>query len=106
MTSGYFLSSKISGTYQTSLSAKEAILKNTLKPRSKLSTLLILPWLWVILLLKPLKAQVESSLVEITAFAKQIIEQMRFYFVPATLEYLRKGGRIGSAVALVGSILI
>ena len=32
-------------------------------------------------------------------------EQMRVYFMVATLEYLRRGGRIGRASALVGSVL-
>lgn len=33
------------------------------------------------------------------------IEAMRVYFVVSTLEYLRRGGRIGRAGALVGSVL-
>jgi DegV family protein with EDD domain len=32
-------------------------------------------------------------------------ERMRVYFMVATLEYLRRGGRIGRASALVGSVL-
>src|SRR5438552_2943306 len=32
-------------------------------------------------------------------------ERMRVYFMVATLEYLRRGGRIGRAGALVGSVL-
>lgn len=101
-----FLSSKISGTYQTSLSAKEAILKKY--PEAKIEIIDSLNTAMALgypVIEAAKKAQVESSLAEITAFAQQIIEQMRFYFVPATLEYLRKGGRIGSAAALVGSIL-
>lgn len=35
----------------------------------------------------------------------EIREAMRVYFVVATLEYLRRGGRIGRASALLGSVL-
>jgi DegV family protein with EDD domain len=37
--------------------------------------------------------------------AVQTRNRVRFYFVPETLEYLRKGGRIGTASALLGSLL-
>ena len=30
---------------------------------------------------------------------------MRLYFIPATFEYMRKGGRIGGAATLIGSLL-
>jgi DegV family protein with EDD domain len=36
---------------------------------------------------------------------KPLQDQMRVYFMVATLEYLRRGGRIGRAGALVGSVL-
>lgn len=37
--------------------------------------------------------------------AQYIHERVHFYFVPETLEYLRKGGRIGTASALLGTLL-
>ena len=36
---------------------------------------------------------------------RSIKERMRVYFMVATLEYLRRGGRIGRASALLGSVL-
>ncbi|KJS84748.1 MAG: hypothetical protein JM58_10535 [Peptococcaceae bacterium BICA1-8] len=36
---------------------------------------------------------------------QEMITKSKFLFVPATLEYLKKGGRIGGAQYLVGSIL-
>ena len=39
------------------------------------------------------------------AAAKHVIDHQKLYFVVDTLEYLRKGGRIGRAAALVGGIL-
>ncbi|MGG7097899.1 DegV family protein [Clostridium sardiniense] len=37
--------------------------------------------------------------------AEEVINKSKFLFMPKTLKYLKKGGRIGSAAALVGSIL-
>jgi DegV family protein with EDD domain len=34
-----------------------------------------------------------------------MIERTRFLFVPSTLEYLQRGGRIGRASALIGSVM-
>ena len=42
---------------------------------------------------------------QIVADAKTLIPKPRVYFVVETLEYLQKGGRIGRAQALLGSLL-
>lgn len=42
---------------------------------------------------------------EVVAAAKRTIARTRWLFAPLTLEYLRMGGRIGGATALVGSLL-
>ncbi len=42
---------------------------------------------------------------EVLTIAESIVARGRFIFLPDTLEYLKKGGRIGSAKALLGSIL-
>lgn len=42
---------------------------------------------------------------EVVAAAERTIGRTRWLFTPATLEYLRKGGRIGNARALLGSLL-
>jgi len=44
---------------------------------------------------------VEAILEEV----QRMRREMRLYFVVATLEYLQKGGRIGKAAAMVGSLL-
>jgi DegV family protein with EDD domain len=46
-----------------------------------------------------------ASLEEVAAVAKNVSEQQRIVFAVETLEYLYKGGRIGGAAALVGSLL-
>jgi DegV family protein with EDD domain len=45
------------------------------------------------------------SVEEILARLKKLLERQEVYFVVATLEYLRRGGRIGGAKALIGGIL-
>jgi len=42
---------------------------------------------------------------EIVRYLEDEVERSRLLFIPDTLEYLKKGGRIGGASALVGSLL-
>lgn len=103
---GIFLSSDMSGTFSTSNLVKNMILENY--PNAKI----------VILdsrsncmqagfaVLEAAKAANENkSLDEVVSIAKNVIENSKFIFVPETLEYLKKGGRIGGAAALFGSLL-
>lgn len=46
-----------------------------------------------------------ASLTELEDLAKDIIRTMRVYFYVDTLKFLEKGGRLGKASALVGSML-
>lgn len=46
-----------------------------------------------------------SSMGQVLEAADKVIKNSRFLFVPDTLEYLKKGGRIGGAAALLGSFL-
>jgi len=42
---------------------------------------------------------------EVTAAAEEMTRHSRFLFTPLTLEYLRRGGRIGPAAAALGTLL-
>jgi DegV family protein with EDD domain len=46
-----------------------------------------------------------ASIDEIVAEVHRLRREMRLYFLVDTLEYLQKGGRIGKAAAMVGSLL-
>lgn len=46
-----------------------------------------------------------KSMEEVIAGVESIKAKSRFLFVPDTLEYLKKGGRIGGAAALFGTLL-
>ncbi len=50
-------------------------------------------------------AKAGASITEVEALARSMIPRARIYFLVDTLEYLRRGGRIGGAAALLGSIL-
>ncbi len=50
-------------------------------------------------------ASAGATLDEVAAAARGTIGRTRFLFVPHTLDYLRKGGRIGGASALLGALL-
>lgn len=101
-----FLSSDMSGTYSTALSAREMVLQKypsasieVLDSRSN-SMALGLP-----VMEAARSAKLGKPLSELVHLAAQMIKRMHFYFVPETLEYLRKGGRIGGGAALIGSLL-
>ena len=52
-----------------------------------------------------LKAHPEATLDEAAAKAEEISAQTKMCFIPKNLDYLRAGGRVSNAVALVGNLL-
>lgn len=103
---GIFLSSDMSGTFSTSNLVKEMILENypnanivMLDSRSNCMQA-------GYAILEAAKAAYENkSLDEVVTIAKNVINNSKFIFVPDTLDYLKKGGRIGGAAALFGTLL-
>ena len=103
---GVFLSSDMSGTFSTSNLVKNMIIENY--PNAKIvmidsrSNCMQAGFA----VLEAAKAANENkSLDEVVSIAKNVIKNSKFIFVPETLDYLKKGGRIGSAAALLGSLL-
>lgn len=103
---GVFLSSDMSGTFSTSNLVKNMILENY--PNAKIvmidsrSNCMQAGFA----VLEAAKASNENkSLDEVVSIAKNVIENSKFIFVRETLDYLKKGGRIGGAAALFGSLL-
>lgn len=101
-----FISAKMSGTYQTALNVKDKLLQKY--PQAKIEVLnsctnCMAMGLSVIEAAKA--ARDGKNLNEVIETAQNILKRVRFYFIPTTLEYLKKGGRIGGAAALIGSIL-
>ena len=103
---GVFLSSDMSGTFSTSNLVKEMILEkypnaNIVMLDSRSNCMQA-----GYAILEAAKAAADNkSLDEVVSIAKSVIENSKFIFVPDTLDYLKKGGRIGGAAALFGSLL-
>jgi DegV family protein with EDD domain len=51
------------------------------------------------------RARADSDVDAVRAYAEDLCERMRLFAVLDTLEYLQRGGRIGPARALLGSVL-
>ena len=103
---GIFLSSDMSGTFSTSNLVKNMILENY--PNAKIVMLDSRSNCMQagFAVLEAAKAANENkSLDEVVSIAKNVIENSKFIFVPETLEYLKKGGRIGRLAGTVGELL-
>lgn len=103
---GIFISSKMSGTYETALSAKQMVLEEYPQALievfdSKTNCMA----LGIQVIEAAIAAKAGKKMEEVLAIVQQVSEKVQFYFVPASLEYLIKGGRIGGAAALIGSLL-
>ena len=96
------ISSKISGTYDSALQASKefpadrAVVLDTLQASLPLAILAIIA---------ARSAQKGASLLEVTNLVKDHAARLRTLFVVDTLEYLHKGGRIGTTAKLLGSAL-
>lgn len=103
---GIFLSSNMSGTYSSAHLVKEMTLEEY--PNAKIEILdsrTNCMQMGFQALQAARVAKAGKSLEEVVDEAKKVIENSRFLFVPDTLKYLKKGGRIGGAAALFGTIL-
>lgn len=105
-TVGIFISSDMSGTYNTALSARAMVWEKypeaeieIIDSRSNCMEL------GFAVLAAAREAKNSGQLSAVVAKAQEVIARSRFLFVPESLEYLKKGGRIGGASALLGSVL-
>ncbi|GAV30825.1 MAG: DegV family protein [Anaerosomatales bacterium] len=101
-----FLSSEMSGTYSTALLARDMVREEIPEARIEVvdsrSNCMELGFA---VLAAARAAEQGASAQEAAAAAAEMTFHTRFVFVPDTLEYLRRGGRIGSASALIGTLL-
>ena len=103
---GVFISSEMSGTYSTAHLVKDMIITNYPEAKIELidsrSNCMQLGYAAIV---GAKAAKEEKSLQDAVIKVKENIKRSKFIFTPDTLEYLKKGGRIGSAQALLGSLL-
>jgi len=95
-------STEVSGTVRSALTAKESLpnadirVLDTRTVGANLASMVMDAVEW---------AENGVSATEIMTRLQGMIPRSRTYFLVATLEYLQKGGRIGGAQALIGSVL-
>ena len=96
------LSSKLSATYQSAQLAAQEV-KDI--PIEVVDTLAVSAGTGLLALQAAERAQAGASASEIATETKQLLEHVHLYGTIDTLEYLRRGGRIGGAQALLGTML-
>lgn len=101
---GIFISSKLSGTIQSAVQAKEMLPSAASKIAivDSLSTSMAMGFQ---VLTAARAAEAGASLAECQKLAEEAREHTGVFFVVDTLEFLHRGGRIGGAQALLGSAL-
>jgi DegV family protein with EDD domain len=101
---GIFVSSKISGTFQSAVQAREMIM-GAEKKVALVDSLGTTMAMGMPVLTAARAAQAGENLVECQKIAQHACENSGVLFVVETLEFLRRGGRIGGAQALLGAAL-
>ena len=97
------LSNKLSGTYQSATSAKTMVKK---KCRIEvIDSLTVAMGLGLIVVSAAKAAQKGAKLSDLTSLARGAMKRSHFIVYFDTLKYLAKGGRIGKAKGLLGSLL-
>ncbi|MDY0088413.1 MAG: DegV family protein [Coriobacteriia bacterium] len=103
---GVFLSSDMSGTFSTSALARDLVLERYPDRQIELvDSRSNCMQLGFAVLAAARAAEAGATVAEVAQEARATIPCTRFLFVPHTLDYLRKGGRIGGASALLGMLL-
>jgi DegV family protein with EDD domain len=101
---GIFLSSRFSGTYEAALQARAAI------PGARGKVVIVDSMLTTVAMALPVlltarAAAAGESLTRCAQVAEEARDRSGVLFVVETLEFLRRGGRIGGAQALLGTVL-
>jgi len=96
------ISSKLSGTVDSALMACQELPEARISVVDSLSTAMGLE---LIVIAAAEAVAAGQSRAEVVAMLERMIPETRLFFVVDTLEYLQKGGRIGGAAALVGTLL-
>lgn len=101
-----FLSSKMSGTFSSAHLIKEMILEENPSAKINIVDSKSNCMQMGFAVIEGARAAKEGkSLEEVLLRINHVIDNSRFVFIPDTLKYLKKGGRIGGAASLLGTIL-
>ena len=96
------ISSQLSGTFDSAIQAKKILSNLKIEVIDSKSTSMGLGFL---VLMAARNAQAGENLQKCKELIESARERVKIYFVLRTLEFLKRGGRIGSASALLGTAL-
>lgn len=100
------LSAKLSGTYQAACTARDALLESGCQiPLVLIDSQSVSVGMNYAILNAAILAQDGKSLAELQASVEDTLARSTVLAVLDTLEYVRRGGRIGAASALLGNML-
>jgi len=100
------LSSKLSGTYYSAVQAREMVLQKYPEANIEIiDTQTTVMAMGLVAMSLGRYAQEGYALSETIVKAHDLLSRSKLFFIPKTLDYLKKGGRIGEASALLGSLL-
>ncbi len=100
------LSSKLSATYDVALQGKELMKTKNRRVRVEvIDSQLMCMALGLVVIAAAKEAQKGASLDQVIAVANSVRSRMRIRMAFDTLEYVRKGGRIGAAQSFLGTML-
>ncbi|PKM51165.1 MAG: fatty acid-binding protein DegV [Firmicutes bacterium HGW-Firmicutes-7] len=103
---GIFLSSDMSGTFSTAQLVKNMLLEEYPNATIELIDSRTNCMEMGFVVISAAKAAIEGkSMNQVLETARKTMNCTRFIFVPSTLEFLKKGGRIGNASSLLADIL-
>jgi DegV family protein with EDD domain len=101
-----FISSDMSGTFSTAHIARDMVLEEFADAEIEIldsrSNCMQLGYAAIV---AARAAREGKSMADVVRIVEDNKKRSRFLFVPDTLEYLKKGGRIGGASALIGGLL-
>jgi DegV family protein with EDD domain len=100
------LSSDLSGSYNTAVQARNMVLEEV--PEAHIAIIdshTTVMELGLVALAAARDAQQGYTLEEVAAKVNNLLTRSKLFFIPRNLEYLRKGGRIGNAASLLGTLL-
>ena len=98
------ISSKLSSTYQSAIMARDIVMPSVTQI-SVIDSLNVTLGLGLLVVQAAKAAKEASNLTDLTTRINKMVPQVHLVFFVDTLEYLQKGGRIGKARALLGSML-
>lgn len=103
---GVFISAGLSGTFESARLARDLVLKKHPEARIELVDSRSNSMEEGFAVLAAARAAAAGQPIEeVVEAAVAVTKRSRFLFVPSTLEYLRRGGRIGGAAAIAGTLL-